>query len=244
MPAKTMAAAAFGLVLALASASVAGAHSPDLEPRLRLASPAPGARVVALTFDACSGAVDQRILDALVANGIKATLFVTQRWLVRNPRAMAQIMAHPDLFEIENHGEHHVPLVTDAASVYGIKTAGTIEAVRREVDAGAAAVQAATGAKPHWFRGATARYSRDAITLVTDEGYAIAGYSLNADMGASLPADAVARRLTAARTGDVVIAHINQPNRPSGAGVVAGLLALQAAGVVFVRLDEGATRGD
>jgi hypothetical protein len=57
-------------------------------------------------------------------------------------------------------------------------------------------------------------------------------------MGASLPAASVERRIRAAKNGDVIIAHINQPKRVSGAGVAAGLLALHAEGVRFVRLDD------
>ena len=61
-----------------------------------------------------------------------------------------------------------------------------------------------------------------------------------ADLGASLPAHAVEARIAAASNGDVVLAHINQPHRPSGAGVVAGVLALQRRGARFVQLDQTA----
>ena len=68
-------------------------------------------------------------------------------------------------------------------------------------------------------------------------GCLIAGYSLNADEGASLPAASVAHRIGAARSGDVIVAHINQPHRSSGAGVAEGVAVLKQAGVVFVGLD-------
>ena len=101
----------------------------------------------------------------------------------------------------------------------------------------AEAVTAAFGRAPTWYRDASARYSRDAVTLIGTLGYRIAGYSLNADVGASLPAVTVAKRLAAARPGDVVIAHINHPERPAGAGVALGIKALVARGVRFERLD-------
>ena len=217
-----------------------------MEPSIGAVGPAPteepaAARpgiTVALTLDACSGAVDDRILSVLVDNRIPATIFATHRWIRRNPAALATLLAHPDLFEIENHGDQHVPAVTDHPTVFGIRTAGTIDEVKAEVEGGSAAVRTATGRKPHWFRGATARYSLDAVAEIEAEGYAVAGYSLNADMGASLPAEQVARRIAAARDGDVIIAHINQPKRASGAGVAAGVLALHRAGAKFVRLDD------
>ncbi len=193
---------------------------------------------MALTFDACSGHADLRILDTLVEEAIPATVFVTHRWLKRNPEALATLLAHPDLFEIENHGDQHVPTITDTPFVFGLKTAGTLDAVKAEVDGGAAAIVEATGHPPHWFRSATARYSRDAAAAIEAEGYKIAGYSLNADVGASLSEKAVSARIAAAKSGDVIIAHINQPTHPAGAGVVDGIKALKATGWRFVRLDD------
>jgi peptidoglycan/xylan/chitin deacetylase (PgdA/CDA1 family) len=223
----------FALALGL---SVVGGSAPDVEPSLRLA--AGGAPTVALTFDACSGRTDRRILDELVADGIPATLFVTARWVKRNAEAIAVISAHPDLFEIENHGEQHLPAITDTPLLFGLRTAGSLEGVAAEVNGGADAIRAAFAVEPHWFRGAGARYSRDAMTLIGTLGYRIAGYSLNADIGASLAAAKVSHRIAAARAGDVIIAHINQPDRPSGAGVVEGVKALKARGVRFVRLED------
>lgn len=218
-------------VIALAaSPALAG----DIEPRLTLPA---GSHAVALTFDACSGAVDERILDELIADRIPATLFVTHRWLKRNAAATAMILAHADLFEIENHGDNHVPAITDQPTVFGLPTAGSLAAVSQEVTGGAAAVTAAFGRSPVWYRDASARYSRDAAKLIGDLGYRIAGYSLNADVGASLPADAVSKRIRTARPGDVIIAHINHPERPAGIGVVEGIKALLSRGVRFERLD-------
>lgn len=231
------------LLAVAALVAAAPAFARDLEPRLTVDPPTPGDRVVALTFDACSGGFDRRIADLLIADRIKATVFVTHRWLARNAEALAALTAHPDLFEIEDHGDRHVPAVTDATTVFGLRTAGSLSAVKAEVDGGADAIRAATGFAPHWFRGATARYSRDAMAEIEGEGYSVAGYSLNADMGAALPEKAVARRIAAARPGDVVIAHINQPTRSAGAGVVDGVRALEAAGWRFVRLDDLPTRG-
>lgn len=222
----------------------AAAGAIEFEPRLSIARPAPDARTVALTLDACSGGFDQRVMDALVESNAKATIFVTERWLTRNPQALAALKARSDLFQVENHGARHVPAITDASSVFGVKTALTLDGVRKEVEGGARAVEAATGRRPQWYRGATARYTPDALKEIAALGYRVAGYSLNADQGASLGARETARRIKAAKSGDVVIAHINQPGRPAGAGVAAGVMALAAEGVRFVRLDEVETRGD
>jgi hypothetical protein len=93
----------------------------------------------------------------------------------------------------------------------------------------------ATGAQPpKWYRAATGLYSPAAIGAIDAK---IAGYSLVADEGASLPAAIVARRIAAAVSGDVIIAHVNQPHRSSWAGVAEGIAALHRAGTVFVGLD-------
>ena len=44
------------------------------------------------------------------------------------------------------------------------------------------------------------------------------------------------RRVAQARAGDVILGHINQPNRPAGQGLADGVLALRARGIRIVRL--------
>lgn len=223
-----------GLAAALPfAARSARAAPPILEPRFRrqplrpLAHP--GLRRIALTLDACNGGFDLRIARALIAHRIRATIFITGDWIRANPAGLALLRAHPALFGFENHGAHHVPAVLGEARLWGLKPAGTLDAVRAEVAGGAAAIRTATGTAPRWFRGATARYSPEAIPAIRAMGFAIAAYSLNADEGASLPAAAVAARLAAARDGDVVIGHINQPSRPAGQGWAEGLARASAA---------------
>ena len=228
---------AFALALALALPGPASAGGPHLvEPRLTLPGPMGLSPRVALTLDACSGKADSRIFKALVENRIPATVFVTARWLKRNPEAAQLMLEHPALFQIESHGARHVPAVDVPATVYGIAAAGSPEAVKAEVEGGADAVRAATGHAPRWYRGATARYSPGAIAEIAGLGQSVAGFSLNADQGAMRPAAAVEKRLARAKAGDVIIAHVNHPERTAGEGLVRGLLALKAKGFVFVKL--------
>jgi peptidoglycan/xylan/chitin deacetylase (PgdA/CDA1 family) len=207
------------------------------EPAISLLVPPGAPRTVALTLDACMGAVDQRIIGALIGLGVPATIFATALWLHANPATVDLLRARRDLFAVQNHGERHLPPVLGTRRVYGLEVAGTTEAVQREVTRGADAVQAALGQRPTWYRGAAGLYSPATFPVILATDSRIAGYSLNADQGASLPAPAVARRIAASRSGDVIVAHVNQPHRASGAGVAAGIAALHAAGVVFVTLD-------
>ncbi len=205
-------------------------------PVLRL--PADDHPTVALTLDACPGAFDLRLARALVDLAIPTTLFLTNIWIHRNPEAVSFLQNHHDLFSLQNHGDRHLPPVLGAVPVYGLPVAGTIAAIEAEVVGGAHAVAAVSGVAPHWYRGAAALYSPDALTPIGRLGFGIGGFSLNADMGASLPARSVAARIGQARDRDVIIGHINQPLRPSGAGIAAGVAALKAQGMRFVRLPD------
>ncbi|WP_105423444.1 polysaccharide deacetylase family protein [Neorhizobium sp. T25_27] len=216
-----------------------------VEPHLRVSRSGNASHPrVALTFDACMGKADERILSTLVRERIPATIFVTARWLRNNPQSVAILLQNLDLFELENHGQNHVPAVDVPVLIYGIAAAGSPEAVRQEVSGGADAMLAAGFSAPRWFRGSTAKYDPSAIRQIRDMGYRVAGYSLNGDGGSLLGADVTEKRIAAARDGDVVLAHINQPTHAAGDGVARALLALKRRGVEFVRLSDVDGMGD
>jgi len=227
-----------GLLLYLVIFASSG-QAAVVEPSLHLPKTTEPAPRVALTLDLCMGDADHRILDTLISEKIKATLFVTGRWIKRNAAAIAQIKRHPDLFEIANHGANHIPAIDNQPEIYGLKTAGSLKAVCEEVEGGEQALTDAGFLPSTWYRDASAVYSPDAINLIKAMGYRVAGFSLNADVGASLPAAQVADRIAKAVDGDVIIAHMNQPNRPSGRGVVAGIISLKKRGFNFVTLSGG-----
>jgi peptidoglycan/xylan/chitin deacetylase (PgdA/CDA1 family) len=228
----------FLLAFLLASAVPQIATATTYEsPTFHVASSA-AAPAVALTLDACGGAADERIIHALIAHHIKATIFVTARWLHRNPAALAELRANAALFEIENHGARHLAAIDTPGRIMGVATAGSPAGLRAEVSDGATAIRAATGRSPSWFRGGTALYSSSAMKLITALHEHIAGYSLLGDGGALYSATKATKVIAAARNGDVIIAHVNHPEKPAGLGVVAGILKLQAKGYVFLRLDD------
>lgn len=235
----------FAILLCGLALPALAASGPKLtEPGLRLPPGPPGQTRVALTFDACEGGVDRRLLDLLETQRIPATLFVTGKWLARNGAVFQELLAHPDLFEIEDHGARHLPAISVPTRLYGLKVAGSVPAVRQEVLGGAAALETAGAPPPHWFRGAGAEYDAASMTAIASLGYRIAGFSLNGDGGATLSEAEAFRTVAAARDGDVILSHLNQPTRPSGAGVAKGIRALQARGVVFVRLSAVLSDGE
>ena len=232
------------LLLICPALAIASEHPVELHQRLDLPQ-GPGQNVVALTLDACSGRFDADLVRFLIEHRIAATIFATRRWLERNPEATATLTAHPDLFDIEDHGANHVPAVIGVGRrVYGIAANPDLEHLRQEVLQGARAVEQATGSKPRWYRGATALYDPQAIGDIEAMGYRIAGFSLNADAGATLSASEVAARIRAARSGDILIAHLNRPRSATAEGLAQGLSELQARGYRFVLLRDESVVAD
>lgn len=231
---------------ALAAQPLAPVHEapPGREIRHRLAPAAAGALPgprVALTLDACMGVADTALLDFLVRERMPATVFVTAKWLTGNPQALRTLREHPELFDLQNHGERHVPAVIGAhRRVYGLPGAADLDALRREVREGARAVEVATGRVPGWYRAATARYDEQALEELSRLGVRIAGFSLNADAGGTLAAAEVAARVGRARDGDVILAHLNRPASGTRAGLEQALPPLRARGIAFVHLGTGA----
>lgn len=218
--------------------SVAGQDKP-VEIHDRLAANASSQKRVALTLDACSGRFDDDLVEFLIRNEIPATLFVTKKWLDSNPHGAALIKAHLNLFDVEDHGENHIPAVIgQGRKVYGIPGEPDLIHLRREVAEGALAIQETMGVAPHWYRGATAEYDAQAIGEIERMGYKIAGFSVNADAGATLKKTAIEERLKRVKTGDVIIAHMNKPASDTAEGLAEGLAWLRKQGFVFVRLDQ------
>ena len=227
------------LLMTLLLAQCAWAGNGLLEPHDRLAPQAGAGPRVALTLDACGGEYDGALIEFLIRNRVPATIFATRKWLDRNPAGLAVIKTHLDLFDVEDHGENHIPAVIGAGRrVYGIAGEPDIGHLQREVAAGAHAVAAATGIAPRYYRGATAIYDAQALETIGRMGYSIAGFSVNADDGATLNRGAIEARLRSVRDGDVIIAHMNRPASDSAEGLAAGLSELLRKGYAFVRLDQ------
>jgi peptidoglycan/xylan/chitin deacetylase (PgdA/CDA1 family) len=206
-------------------------------------SATPHTKTVALTLDACGGAFDKDLIDYLIACNIPATIFVTKRWLDRNPQGVAILRAHADLFQLENHGANHVPAMVGAGKrVYGMAGEPDEAHLQAEVQGGVDAIAHSTGSTAKWYRGATAMYDATAIAAIKNMGYRIAGFSLNADAGATLSQREIVARLKAAKNGDIIIAHMNKPASASAEGLAEGLSWMTAQGFKFVTLGDAAVR--
>jgi peptidoglycan/xylan/chitin deacetylase (PgdA/CDA1 family) len=193
----------------------------------------------ALTLDACGGQYDADIIRLLVAHHVPATIFVTKKWMTRNPVGMQDLLAHPELFQIEDHGAEHIPAVVGAGRrVYGILGQPDMAHLHREIEVAATDIRNASKRDVNWYRGATAEYDRAAMTEIEKMGYKIAGFSVNADAGATLNRRAVADRLSRIKDGDIIIAHMNKPRGDTAEGFGDALPQLLARGFKFVTLND------
>ena len=197
-------------------------------------------KTLALTLDLCGSKtddLDDRIVEFLEKNRIKATFFVNSRWIEKFPLKFERLYKNP-LFEIENHGFSHRPASLNGAEIYGIKgTAGANE-LYDEVAKNADLIEKITGTRPKFFRSGTAYYDEFAVSQIYDMGFAPVGFSVLGDAGATLSKENVLKAFRAAKNGDIIIAHANHPKKPSGEGVVMGLEELLEKGFKFIRLDE------
>lgn len=230
----------FCLAVALVfSAKLSFAHQAPVELHARLMPQASAKKEVALTLDACSGKFDEDITDFLIRNRIPATIFVTKKWLDKNPHGVSVLKAHLDLFDVEDHGENHIPaIIGRGRKVYGLTGEPDIAHLQREVTEGAKAITGTIGVAPQWYRGASAKYDPQAMEEIHKLGYKIAGFSLNADEGATLSKKAIIEKIRHLQAGDVIIAHMNKPASDSAEGLSAALIESLRQGFVFVRLDQ------
>jgi peptidoglycan/xylan/chitin deacetylase (PgdA/CDA1 family) len=229
-------------LLAAACLSFAASAHPTwgVEVHHRLAAtPESPPNAVAITLDACGGAFDADLIATLVSLRVPATIFVTKKWIDRNPVGTAALLAHPELFELGDHGAAHVPAVVGAGRrVYGLAAEPDLAHLRAEVSGGAQTIQSLTGQAPRYFRGATAVYDQQSMQAIRAMGFTIAGFSVNADAGATLPQATITARLRSVRPGDVVIAHMNKPAGATAEAFAAVLPELLARGYRFVKLSQ------
>ena len=201
---------------------------------------------VCLTLDACGGpggsGVDIDLVDMLISRQVPFTAFLNSRWVEANPDLTDRLAACPTV-EIANHGTSHLPLSVTGASAYGIPGTADAGEVWDEIMGNQAALTERTGRAPRFFRPVTAHWDDVALAIATRLGLSAAGFAINGDGGATFPAGTVEAEVGRAGAGDVVISHMNQPAADTGAGYLAAVPAMLAAGTAFLTLSDALAAG-
>lgn len=194
---------------------------------------------IALTFDLCGGRTDgydRRYVDYLTQQKIPATVFVAGAWIERHPEEFKELSANP-LFALENHGTRHRPCSINGQSAYGISGTESPEAIYEEVELNAQRIAAHTHKKPQFYRSGTAYYDELAVQLVQELGYEVLGFTIVGDKGATASADETEAAVSAAQPGDIIILHMNRPEKPCAEGALKGFEYLKNAGYEFVLVE-------
>lgn len=193
--------------------------------------------LVALTFDACGGhggsGYDAALIDLLRRLRVPATLMLNARWVTENKSIATELGSDP-LFEIQSHGNRHVPLSVTGRSAYGIQGTRSVGEVYDEVTSGTPVVQKIA-------RHNTVRVMRPGTAYCDDVAARIAqvveqpvlSYSVNADWGATATASQIVQNLVPVKGGDIVISHMNHPEHATAAGYREALPKLLGRGVKF-----------
>ncbi len=197
-------------------------------------------KVIALTFDACGSSndgFDTRIINCLYRYQIPATLFISGRWIAKNPGLFYQLAQNP-LFEIENHGVEHKPASVSGRSAYGIAGTRNEWELAYEVEQNARIIQSYTGRRPRFYRSGTAFYDPGAVNLIYRLGFQPVGFSVLGDAGATYSRSQVRQALLSADAGAITIMHMNHPERDAGNGLADALPELLSRGYRFVKLED------
>ncbi|MCD8501893.1 MAG: polysaccharide deacetylase family protein [Bacillaceae bacterium] len=198
-------------------------------------------RLIALTFDACGGPYgsryDQELMNFLIEEEIKATLFFNYRWIQTNLDEFLYL-AGLDQFQIANHGTEHRPLSVNGARAWGINGTNSVEEVIDEVMINYEFVKELTGIEMKFYRSGTAFYDEVAVEIVQHLGMSVINYDILGDAGATFSANDVQKALLSSRPGSIVLLHMNQPSSGTAEGVRKAIPMLREQGFRFVTLDE------
>ena len=201
-------------------------------------------KILALTMDACGSktdSLDEELIEFLIQNEIPATMFITGRWMDKYPEKFAQLANNP-LFEIENHGMAHRPASLTGQSIYGIEGTKNAGDLYDEVHKNANKMEKATGRRPIFYRSGTAYYDEGATQMIEDMGFQSIGFAVLGDKGATYSADEVEKAFLMAKPGDIIICHMNHPEKETGKGLMRVLPKLKAQGFRFVLLKDYADK--
>lgn len=204
-----------------------------------------GAKVVALTLDACGSlkgkGFDAKLIDFLIKEQVPATLFVNARWIDANPEIFMQLARNP-LFEIANHGFLHKPASVSGRSVYGIRGTASVAELVDEIELNARKIFSMTGSRPVYYRSGTAYYDEVAVQVSERLHHLVIGFSILGDAGATFSRKQVKAALLKARAGDIALLHMNHPGSGTADGVIDAVPELKRSGFRFVKLSEYGVR--
>jgi peptidoglycan-N-acetylglucosamine deacetylase len=159
---------------------------------------------IALTFDACptgrAEEYDDKVIDVLVREKVPATLFMSGRWVEKNPEKAKFLASYPQ-FEIAAHSYYHPHMMekTDDRDI-------------RELKRTQAVIKKITGKTPRYFRPPYGEADERIVKLAASAGLVTIQYDIaSGDPDPDLSPQRIARViLRDAKGGSIVVFHMNR----------------------------------
>lgn len=159
---------------------------------------------IALTFDACptgkSDEYDEGVIDILLRENVRATLFMSGRWVEKN-QEQAKFLAALPQFEIAAHSFYH-PHMTEKDDDRDAREFSRTQAMIRKV----------TGKTPRYFRPPYGEVDERVAKLAASAGLITIQYDIpSGDPDPGLSAERIARSvLRNAKGGSIIVFHMNK----------------------------------
>jgi len=161
-------------------------------------------RVVVLTFDACETKTpsyfDHKILDYLVNEKIKSTIFLGGKFAIRNEKEIQKLKQY-DFLSFENHSMNHFQNMEKLKS----------EEIINEVLRCDSVIFKITGKKSKYFRFPAGNYDIQTVKKVKDLGYDIVHWTFpSGDPDKKITANKLLQGIkNNIKPGSILIFHIN-----------------------------------
>ena len=161
-------------------------------------------REIAITFDACPTTLpdeyDEKVIDILLREKTPATLFLSGRWVEKNPEKVKFLAAQPQ-FEIANHAFWHPHLLEKDD-----------DRILRELKRTQAIIKKMTGRTPHYFRPPYGEVDERVAAIAQKAGLTTIQYDIaSGDPDAGLSPQRIIRSiLRDAKSGSIIVFHMNR----------------------------------
>lgn len=182
---------------------------------------------VALTFDISWGQeMPPRVLDALKAEGVRATFFLSGPWARSYPDLVKRMAGEGH--EIASHGYEHVNLS-------GYSREFITDNIRRTHEI----LVELTGQQPRFFRPPNGDFNDLVIQTAIELGYVTVIWSLDSLDWKRLNSDEIAKRILGrVKQGDIILMHASDSAPGTPGALPAIVQGIRAKGLEMVRLGE------
>jgi peptidoglycan/xylan/chitin deacetylase (PgdA/CDA1 family) len=159
---------------------------------------------IALTFDACPTGrpdeYDDQVIDVLMREKVPATLFMSGRWVEKNPEKAKLLASYPQ-FEIAAHSYYH-PHMMEKPDDRDVRELKRTQAVIRKV----------TGKTPQYFRPPYGEADERIVKLAASVGLVTIQYDIaSGDPDPNLSPQRIARIiLRDTKGGSIIVFHMNK----------------------------------